>query len=89
MAPLPLPFFFALVALLSGCYGTAIDTRSITADEVTISQNTPWSNLTITAKGWKSDVRGQPISPAPVGGVSAPEDVGSDDVSGAGDSFSD
>lgn len=50
--------FFAL----TGCYGTAIDTRSIAADEVTISQNTTWltgTTLTISAKGWKSDVRGQ------------------------------
>lgn len=55
----------ALIALFSlGCYGTAIDTRSITADEVTITQHTPWSQLTITAKGWKSDVKGQPLSPA-------------------------
>jgi hypothetical protein len=66
---------FCLFAF-SGCYGTAIDTRSITADEVTISQNTPWSNLTITAKGWKSDVKGQTVSPvAEVGGSGASETV--------------
>ena len=49
----------AATALLSGCYGTAIDTRDIDADEVTISTNTPWSNTTITAKGWRSRVKGQ------------------------------
>ena len=57
-----LTFILFCLYALTGCYGTAIDTRSITADEVTISQNTPWSNLTITAKGWKSDVRGQPAN---------------------------
>jgi hypothetical protein len=63
----------AVVLLLcGGCYGTAIDTRSIKADEVTISQNTTWltgTTLTISAKGWQSDVRGQasPLAPAPEG----------------------
>jgi len=53
------PLFFILSLLLSGCYGTAIDTRDIIADEVTITQHTPWSQTTITAKGWQSRVKGQ------------------------------
>jgi len=53
-----------IIALaLSGCYGTAIDTRDIVADEVTITHHTPWSQLTITAKGWQSSVKTAPTTP--------------------------
>jgi hypothetical protein len=48
--------------ILSGCYGTAVDTRDIDADEVTITTHTPWSQTTITAKGWRSRVKGQDTS---------------------------
>ncbi len=51
------PILIFITLLLSGCYGAAIDTRSIDADEVTITTSTPWSTLTIQAKGWHSNVK--------------------------------
>jgi len=49
----------AFLCALSGCYGAPIDTRDIDADEVTITTHTPWSQTTVTAKGWRSRVKAQ------------------------------
>ena len=57
----------AFLLSLSGCYGAAIDTRDIDADEVTITTHTPWSQTTVTAKGWKSRVKAQDKQPQPTG----------------------
>ena len=56
----------AFLLSLSGCYGAPIDTRDIDADEVTITTHTPWSQTTVTAKGWKSRVKAQE-KPQPAG----------------------
>ncbi len=82
---LPALFFAAL--FFSGCYGTAIDTRSISAEEVTISQNTTWltgTTLTISAKGWHSDVRAQPMANTSTGPEQGNRDQMGSEVSKAG-----
>lgn len=55
-------FILAFALALGGCYGAPIDTRDIDAEEVTITQHTPWSQTTITAKGWRSRVKAQEFS---------------------------